>query len=51
MKKLLQTELLLLDALDARTLVGNLSEPAVGISSEPVGIQNSTCMQQQRAFL
>lgn len=36
MKKLLQAGLLLLDTLDTRTLVGNLSERAVGISSEPV---------------
>lgn len=36
MKKLLQAGLLLLDTLDTRTLVGDLSERAVGISSEPV---------------
>lgn len=36
MKKLLQAELPLLDTLDTRTLVGNLSERAVGIGSEPV---------------
>lgn len=51
MKKLLQTELLLLDMLNTSTLVGNLSERVAGISSEPAWVQNLTCRQQLRALL
>lgn len=46
-----KAQLLLLGKLVTKTVVGNLSEEAVGITSKDVWVQNSTCMQQLRAFL
>lgn len=46
-----KARLLLLGKLVTKTVVGNLSEETIGITSKDVWVQNSTCMQQLRAFL